>query len=96
MIPTALLFFFTDSNFIYLNGIYVLDTYTDTKYAKHAPCTRMAHNLNDILIAINYNWPAYASIPILKKSYGEVFGEVVFCGNDEHEEFNQLIEIRLF
>ena len=45
------------------------------------PCKRpVKHTLSDILLAINFNHPFYANIPVLKKLYKHVFPHQVFCG----------------
>ena len=48
-------------------------------------------NLKNVLLAINFNFPHYSSIPILKEFYGPIFGKVVFCGS---KEFNGVIKIK--
>ena len=47
-------------------------------------CTEL-QNLKQVLVAINYNFPHYSSIPILKTMYETIFGKVVFCGNMEYD-----------
>ena len=55
------------------------------KSYKEEKCQKL-QKLKLILLAVNYNFPHYSSIPILKEMYGGIFGKVVFCGNGDHLE----------
>lgn len=46
-------------------------------------------SLKGVSLAINYNWSFYASMPILKKFCGGVFGKIVFYGNGAHAEVTE-------
>lgn len=48
-------------------------------------CQRI-NQLKQVLIAINFNSPYYAWIPLLKRVYGPVFGKIVFCGTKIHDD----------
>ena len=43
-------------------------------------------NLKKVLLLINYNFPHYATIPVLKKLYSGLFADIVFCGDSDHPE----------
>ena len=44
-------------------------------------------NLKRILLAINFNFPYYDSIPMLGNFYGPHFAKVVFCGPEDSQQF---------
>ena len=48
-------------------------------------------NLKNVLLAVNFNFPHYSSIPTLKEFYGPVLGKVLFRGS---KEFNGVIKIK--
>lgn len=57
----------------------------NSTHLSRSRCSKLS-NLRKVLLAINYNTPFYASIPILKQYYGDVFGKVIFCGGSENAD----------
>lgn len=49
--------------------------------------------LQGVLLAINFNFPHYSIIPLLKSYYAPIFGKVVFCGATESKQYG-VIEIK--
>jgi len=45
-------------------------------------------NLQQILLAVNFNLPHYEHIPELRKFYKQIFAKVVFCGQVANKDFN--------
>lgn len=43
-------------------------------------------NLDNVLLIINYNFPYYESIPLLKDIYGKYFNHIIFYGPQKHAD----------
>lgn len=46
--------------------------------------------LKQILLAINYNFPHYSSMSLLRETYADIFGKIVFCGTTKHPDVIQI------
>lgn len=52
-------------------------------------------NLKNVVLAVNFNFPVYDVIPLLRKFYGkdgELFGKIVFCG-DRKSNLDNIITV---
>ena len=52
---------------------------------KTIKCSKI-NNLQNVVLAINFNTPFYSNIALLKKFYDGIFAKIVFCGAADHRE----------
>lgn len=87
----CLFLFFPSYIFLYkhLQNNFIFEPYfrqiSDTKPYNKSHCPKL-QKLKGILLAVNYNFPHYASIPLLQKFYEPIFGKVVFCGDSQYSQ----------